>query len=236
MRDRSGFDFDGRGANDRDPITFEPGVLLTYTDEAHGYGNAGTDDPPAQSPLDAKPEPENETPNLKDATFTAVRSHYSDPRGKTAHVDNYTEPTRNQELDPDGDGSQPWVFDYHCLTFDVTRLDGDTDNAADKYDLDGDVRFSTESGCASFNYGFAAAAVRRPTAAVPSTPSGSETGNGAGNGQSNSGNADGQQSGPVASPTRGSGLAHTGFDTAVGVAIAMLLVVGGGWLAARRTA
>ena len=32
-----------------------PGFYLAYTDEAHGYGNAGTDDPPAQSPLDSVP-------------------------------------------------------------------------------------------------------------------------------------------------------------------------------------
>ncbi len=55
MRDRSGFDLDGKGQIDRDPIGFAPGLSLVYTDEAHGYGNAGTDDPPAQSPLDSQP-------------------------------------------------------------------------------------------------------------------------------------------------------------------------------------
>ena len=54
MRDRSGFDLDGHGENDRDPIDFQPGLSLDYTDEAHGYGNAGTDDPPAQTPLDSR--------------------------------------------------------------------------------------------------------------------------------------------------------------------------------------
>ena len=56
LRDRAGFDADGHGEDDRatedDPPgpNFEPGVSLVYTDENHGYGNVGTDDPPAQSP------------------------------------------------------------------------------------------------------------------------------------------------------------------------------------------
>jgi M6 family metalloprotease-like protein/LPXTG-motif cell wall-anchored protein len=238
MRDRSGFDFDGRGENDRDPIAFQPGLLLTYTDEAHGYGNAGTDDPPAQSPLDAKPTPEDATPDLNDATFTNAsgRSRFSDQRGSGAHVDNYSEPTRNEELDPDGDGSQPWTFDYSCLTFDVTRIDGDTGNAADKYDLVGDATLVTKAGCAPFNYGFAAA-TRTPAKDVPSTPSGSETGNGQGNGQDNGGNADGEESGSGSAPgptATGSGLPRTGQDVAAAVAIALLMLTGGGWLAASR--
>ncbi|MGH3331000.1 MAG: immune inhibitor A domain-containing protein, partial [Nocardioidaceae bacterium] len=36
LRDRSGFDLDSNGENDRDPIEFEPGLSLVYTDEAHG--------------------------------------------------------------------------------------------------------------------------------------------------------------------------------------------------------
>ncbi|TAL19527.1 MAG: hypothetical protein EPN99_10265, partial [Frankiales bacterium] len=109
MRDRSGFDLDGRGENDRDPIAFEPGLLLTYTDEAHGYGNVGTDNPPAQTPLDSVPEPESDEPNLNDAVFTTAdgRSSYSDSPA-SPHVDNYSEPTRDPEKDPDEDGSQPW--------------------------------------------------------------------------------------------------------------------------------
>jgi hypothetical protein len=86
MRDRSGFDIDGRGESDRGPTAFEPGLLLTYTDEAHGYGNVGTDNPPAQTPLDSVPEPESDTPNLNDATFNASgeRSSYTDSPGDAA--------------------------------------------------------------------------------------------------------------------------------------------------------
>ena len=63
MRDRSGFDFDGKGQADRGGAAFEAGLSLVYTDEAHGYGNAGTDDPPAQSPLDSTPTPGSASPN-----------------------------------------------------------------------------------------------------------------------------------------------------------------------------
>ena len=79
MRDRSGFDFYGRGENDRGAISFEPGLLLAYTDENHGYGNAGTDDPPAQSPLDSQPQEGEQMPNLDDAAFTSADgdSHFS---------------------------------------------------------------------------------------------------------------------------------------------------------------
>ena len=115
MRDRSGFDAHGRNESDRGDVTFAPGLLLGYTDENHGYGNVGTDDPPAQSPLDSQPEPGSETPNLDDAAFTAAGgdSHFSD--GGAGHVDNYTDPAS-------ADGQ--WRFAYDCLAFDVTRMAG----------------------------------------------------------------------------------------------------------------
>ncbi|MCW2613613.1 MAG: domain containing protein, partial [Frankiales bacterium] len=175
MRDRSGFDLDGRGESDRGPTAFEPGLLLTYTDEAHGYGNVGTDDPPAQSPLDSTPEPESATPNLDDATFTAAASRrtFSDARARP-HVDNYAEPTRTASKDPDGDGVQPWTFDYDCLSFRVDSLTGNTANAAAKFDLNGAVTFTTGTGCARFDYGVVAAAapVGAPVKPVPSAGSG----------------------------------------------------------------
>ncbi|MCU1600291.1 MAG: domain containing protein [Frankiales bacterium] len=154
MRDRSGFDFDGRGQNDRDAIGFQPGVLLDYTDEAHGYGNAGTDDPPAQSPLDATPTQKSETPNLNDASFTEARASYSDSKAKP-HYDNYTQPGTG--------GAEPWTFAYDCLKLHVDSMSGDTGNAASKYDLVGNVTFTTGGGCATFNYGYTSnAEVARP--------------------------------------------------------------------------
>ena len=159
MRDRSGFDFNGRGQNDREAIGFQPGVLLTYTDEAHGYGNAGTDDPPAQSPLDATPEQKSATPNLNDASFTAERSSYSDAKAKP-HYDNYEQPSTSESKTSDTD---PWTFAYDCFRMHVDGMSGDDDNGTDKYDLLGDVTFTTAGGCAKYNYGYASSVeVARP--------------------------------------------------------------------------
>ncbi len=145
MRDRSGFDLDGKGENDRAPIGFEPGLLLVITDEAHGYGNVGTDNPPAQSPVDSRPQPGNNTPNLNDAAFKQGDS-YSD-FGPNGHVDNYTDPG-----DPLGQGRWRHLFD--CLSFTVDRLEGtDFGPALAPGNLAGDVTFTMGAGCATFDYG-----------------------------------------------------------------------------------
>ncbi len=167
MRDRSGFDFNGRGQDDRSAIAFEPGVLLTYTDEAHGYGNVGTDNPPAQSPLDANPTKNSDTPEFKDATFTTGRSLFSDSK-KTPHYDNYTEPSTG--ANKGGSATQPWTFAYDCLKLKVDAMDGDTGNSAAAYDLVGEVTFTTAGGCAAFNYGFAAQGVVAPAIGGPGLP------------------------------------------------------------------
>ncbi len=226
MRDRSGFDLDGRGENDRDPIAFEPGLLLTYTDEAHGYGNVGTDNPPAQTPLDSVPEPESDDPNLNDAVFTTAdgRSSYSDAPA-SPHVDNYSEPTRDPEKDPDEDGSQPWTFDYNCLSFTVDAISGDADNAVDSYDLNGDVSFSLGRGCAAFNYGLLAAggappATQDPTDEEPAAeqPPSEEPSPAAEQPQASSGGA----------------VPRTGSDLLVALALGLVLVAGGAWLLGRQ--
>jgi M6 family metalloprotease-like protein len=153
MRDRSGFDYDGRGQIDRDPIGWSPGFYLAYTDEAHGYGNAGTDDPPAQSPLDSVPEAGNNTPNLNDAAFVAggTRAGYSDAyvegdATKKGHTDNYLDPTS-----PTGN----WEFRYNCLGFNVDSMSGEkTNNPTGLGDLTGSVTFTMGSGCGAFDYGY----------------------------------------------------------------------------------
>jgi M6 family metalloprotease-like protein len=110
LRDRITNDFDSHGQSDRGPPTWEAGVSLSYSDENHGYGNVGTPDPPAQSVVDAVPDPGNSTPVLDDAAFTLGRPIYD---GCT-HVDNY--------LDPDGpDGN--WKLPGN-LRFAVTGLTG----------------------------------------------------------------------------------------------------------------
>ena len=95
------------------PVAFASGFYTAYTDEAHGYGNAGTDDPPAQSPLDSQPEPGSDTPDLNDAAWTdaADDTHFSD--GGDGWTDNYADPSS---------ASGNWEFDYDCLTFDVLDM------------------------------------------------------------------------------------------------------------------
>ncbi|HSE07051.1 MAG TPA: PKD domain-containing protein [Nocardioidaceae bacterium] len=151
LRDRSGFDYDGKGQNDRDPIAFQPGLSLVYTDEAHGYGNVGTDNPPAQSPLDANPEPGSDTPELADAAFTFDGTKRFSDSGD-GHVDNYSDPSEEK---PAGDVEDPWRFDFGCLTFDITRMAGDDLDAppADG-DLNADVVFDLGAGCGEYDYGY----------------------------------------------------------------------------------
>ncbi|MFN2537874.1 MAG: hypothetical protein ABR549_06930, partial [Mycobacteriales bacterium] len=174
MRDRSGFDFDGRGQNDRDAIGFQPGVLLTYTDEAHGYGNVGTDNPPAQSPLDAKPTQKDDTPDLNDASFTAARATYSDSKAHP-HLDNYAQPSTSASKTSDDD---PWTFAYDCLRMHVDAMSGDDNNAASAYDLVGDVTFTSAGGCAPFNYGYKNALVVARPIGGPGLPVEPSKGNG----------------------------------------------------------
>ena len=145
MRDRSGFDFEGHGQNDREAIAFAPGLLLVYTDEVHGYGNVGTDDPPAQTPLDSQPQATNIAPDLNDAAFTAVANDniYSDfGEGWT---DNYTDGTATDA---------PWILKFNCLSFKVLSMTGQT-NGPERSpgDLRGTVSVRTGKGCGKFNYG-----------------------------------------------------------------------------------
>ncbi len=158
MRDRSGFDLDGNGQVDRAPIGFEPGLSLVYTDEAHGYGNAGTDDPPAQSPLDAVPDPGNSSPDLNDAAFTTAEGRSSFSDAGEGHTDNYEDPGADDGL---------WHFQYNCLDFDVTSMTGAENGPADPADgdLTGDVDFTMGAGCSGFDYGTGEGAPPSPNTA-----------------------------------------------------------------------
>ena len=151
MRDRSGFDMDGRGQNDRAAIGFEPGLLLVYTDEAHGYGNAGTDDPPAQSPLDSQSQPGEAEPNLNDAAWTAAEGDKVFSDFGVGHVDNYEDPVpEDKGEDEVTDGN--WHFQFGCLKFKVLKMSG-TDIALHK-NLTGNVAVRIGAGCARFDYGY----------------------------------------------------------------------------------
>ena len=145
LRDRSGFDFNGKEQVDRAPIGFIPGLLLVYTDEAAGYGNTGEPDTttPNQTPLDAVPQPGEVAPNLDDAAFTAAagRNSFSD----VGWVDNY-----GDEDSADGN----WHFDFGCLSFQVLAMSGDDIGPdATPGNLTGDVRFTLGSGCGAYDYG-----------------------------------------------------------------------------------
>ena len=100
MRDRSGFDADGKGQNDRAPIAFQPGLLLVYTNEVGGYGNTGeaSSNAPNQSSLDSQPQIGNTNPNLNDAAFTEVagKTAFSDAITRSRRISGvrYTVPTR----------------------------------------------------------------------------------------------------------------------------------------------
>lgn len=144
LRDRSGFDLDGNGQSDRGPVDWAAGLSLVYTDEAHGYGNTGADNQPAQTPLDSQPEPGSNAPDLSDAAWTAAAgdNRFTDADG--AHVENY-------ELA----GGAPWVFDANCLTFDVTRTTGEAEGPqGSDGDLAADVSFAMGPECAAFDYAY----------------------------------------------------------------------------------
>lgn len=87
LRDRIGWDKDGKGQSERGDPTWAPGVAILYTDENHGYGNTGADGVPAQTIVDSKPQPGNKTPNLDDAAFTATAG--DEKFDGCTHIDNY---------------------------------------------------------------------------------------------------------------------------------------------------
>jgi M6 family metalloprotease-like protein len=89
LRDRTGNDFDGKGQSERSSPGWQPGVSMILTDEFRGFGNTGVDSPPAQTPVDAAPQPGNESPNLDDASFTLVRPTFNG----CVHIDNYADPS-----------------------------------------------------------------------------------------------------------------------------------------------
>ena len=147
LRDRSGFDFDSHGQADRAPgqPTFAGGLSLVYTDEAHGYGNAGTVDPPAQTVLDSQPQPGNNTPNLDDAAWTAAAGDNAFSDSGAGWTDNYVDP---------GSDDQQWHFRWDCLSFEVLSMSGDGNGPRTAPgDLTGSVRITTGAGCTPFDYG-----------------------------------------------------------------------------------
>jgi M6 family metalloprotease-like protein len=117
LRDRISWDFDGKGENDRGPITWQPGVSMVYTQETRGWGNTRCiGDMPCQTPVDSVPQPGNENPNLNDAAFitTGARAQFN---GCT-HIDNYVDPDG-----PDENWKLPPALKF--LVTGITGLSGD---------------------------------------------------------------------------------------------------------------
>jgi hypothetical protein len=181
LRDRSGFDFDGRGQADRGLIGWSPGVLVEYTDEVRGYGNNGAGTPPRQHYLDSQPQPDydcggnltEEHPEpavltaerCQDAAFTAADgdSAFRD----VGWIDNFWD-------DSSADGL--WHFDYGCLTLNVTSMAGHTNHSeALPSDLTANATISAGTGCSPFEY-WAGVVNAAPTAVASATPKTAGTG------------------------------------------------------------
>ena len=90
LRDRVSWDFDSKGQSERGAPTWEPGVAVVYTNENHGYGNTGVSNPPAQTIVDSRPDPGNDSPNLDDAAFVPASGR--ERFDGCTHVDNYDTP------------------------------------------------------------------------------------------------------------------------------------------------
>ncbi len=148
LRDRVGFDFDGRGEADRGSIGWQPGISLAFTDEALGYGNSSRSDRPNQHVIDAAPDPGNLSPNLDDAAFVpgGPRATFSD--FGEGHVDNYTDPGREDNQ---------LRFDFNCLELEVLSMTSGGAGADDlPSPLRADVQVTTGGGCGVWDYGYSA--------------------------------------------------------------------------------
>ncbi len=183
LRDRSGFDFQGRGQSDRGTIDWDPGVFVEYTDEARGYGNNGSPSPPRQHYLDSQPTPKHDCggsdfetdpdpevlppARCENASFTAAAG---DNRFRdVGWVDNFGDKSS-------ADGA--WHFDYGCLTLDVLSMSGNTSNTETlPSDLTASARISAGAGCAAFEYwsGVVNAAPNAVASATPKTVAAGES-------------------------------------------------------------
>ena len=158
LRDQSGFDFNGHDQSDRGDTAWQPGVLLEYTDEAHGYGNNGTPAPPAQHYIDSQPIPgsdcvDEQAGNCADVSFTAAAgdNRYSDAV-TAAQPGGFV----NSFEDPDSAyGDERWHFDYGCLTLEVLGMTGAGIGPESPItgDLVANATITAGDGCATFEYG-----------------------------------------------------------------------------------
>jgi PKD repeat protein len=158
LRDQSGFDFNGHNQSERGDTSWQPGLFVEYTDEAHGYGNNGTPPPPAQHYLDSQPIPGSDcvteqSGNCADVSFTGSPgdSHFSDSKSEAqpqGFINSFENPDSAY-----GDGL--WHFDYGCLTLDVTAMSGEGMGPESPVtgDLNASATITAGEGCAPFAYG-----------------------------------------------------------------------------------
>jgi PKD repeat protein len=160
LRDRSGFDANGRGQSDRGDLGWAPGALIEYTDEVRGYGNTGGGMPPRQHYIDSQPQPgfdcgdnlyeENPpdaltAPRCQDAAFTAAAgdSHFDDDPAGGDWIDNFADEESDDGL---------WHFDHNCLSLDVTSMSGGDVSASLPSNLTANATITALAGCAPFRY------------------------------------------------------------------------------------
>ena len=119
MRDRSGFDLDGKGQIDRDPIGFEPGSTSpTPTRPTATATPAPTTRRRSRRSTPARPR--ERAPDLNDAAFTAAAATRFSDSGE-GHTDNYSDPSQCV---------RQLAFHYDCLSFNVLAMSGNGDAPA----------------------------------------------------------------------------------------------------------
>ena len=169
LRDRALFDFEGYGQSDRGLPNWEPGLLIEYTDEAHGYGNNGVPAPPAQMYLDSQPVPGEDcggrspAPNCDDMSFTPAEDD-----------DVFTDVDFVNSFADDASEDGFWHFDNGCLSATVRGMSGQ-DTIQLQPDLTADIDLTAGEGCARFSY-LADGANAAPDARATAKPSRAQVG------------------------------------------------------------
>jgi M6 family metalloprotease-like protein/uncharacterized repeat protein (TIGR01451 family) len=173
LRDQSGFDFNGHNQSERGDTSWDPGVFIEYTDEAHGYGNNYVPFPPAQHYLDSQPAQGDECPDVEDAPCDDAS--FTDASGDTHFDDVIDADSPGGWVDDFQDPSSPygddgWHFDYGCLSLDVDSMSGEgVGPEALPSDLTADATITALEGCEPFAYGSTIGQEAGDGSACPST-------------------------------------------------------------------
>ena len=144
MRDRSGFDLDGKGQNDRARSRSRPASTTpTRTRRTATATPAPTTRRPSRR-WTARRSPVENAPDLDDAAWRPGDTPFTD--FGEGHTDNYQDP---------GSTDGNWHFRYDCLGYDVTEMSGqDVGPETSDGDLTGTVEFTLGDGCGEYDYGY----------------------------------------------------------------------------------